>query len=151
MSCEPETAVLLRESGHKVTPQRMLILSALRHGEHRTTAGAILEEVRRTYPFVDASTVYRTLAVARELGLVAEVNVPGGEIEFEWVGMRHFHLVCRTCGGDRIIQGSQLDELSAALSQQYDFDADLAHLAIGGRCRRCAAEDESKESTGAHT
>jgi Fe2+ or Zn2+ uptake regulation protein len=59
MSCETETAIALREAGQKITPQRMLILSTLRHTEHHITASEVLDHVRRAYPFVDASTVYR--------------------------------------------------------------------------------------------
>ena len=49
MSCETETAVTLRDAGQKITPQRMLILSTLRHAGVHVTAPAVLEEVRRSY------------------------------------------------------------------------------------------------------
>ena len=70
MSCENETAVALRDAGQKVTPQRMLILCTVRHARHHVTAPQTLENVRRSYPYVDASTVYRTLGSAAALGLV---------------------------------------------------------------------------------
>src|SRR5574341_2211879 len=87
MSCETETATTLRGAGQKVTPQRMLILSSLRHSGRHITASSILEEVRRAYPYVDASTVYRTLNSAAALGLVSETNMGTGESEFEWIGL----------------------------------------------------------------
>ena len=69
MSCEDETAELLREAGHKLTPQRMMILRALRHSGGHVTAGQIAEQVRAAYPFVDVSTVYRTLDVLKRMRL----------------------------------------------------------------------------------
>src|SRR5439155_1628623 len=69
MSCETETAVTLRHAGQKVTPQRMLILCTVRHASHHVTAGQVLDEVKRSYPFVDASTVYRTLSSAGALAV----------------------------------------------------------------------------------
>src|SRR5438132_11993765 len=99
MSCETETAVVLRDAGQKITPQRMLILSTLRHaGQHRT-ASSVLDEVRRYYPYVDASTVYRTLGSAAELGLVSETDMGAASTQFGWIGRaRHHHPTRRACG-----------------------------------------------------
>src|SRR5881397_1364033 len=76
MSCETETAVVLRDAGQKITPQRMLILSTLRHAGQHVTAPAVLEEVRRSYPYVDASTVYRTLGSAAALATTTSSAAP---------------------------------------------------------------------------
>src|SRR5437867_7055035 len=136
MSCETETAVTLRDAGQKVTPQRMMILSTVRHASQHVTASGILEDVRRSYPYVDASTVYRTLASARELGLVSETNMGSGDHEFEWVGSeRHHHLICRSCGGTSSLDNSYLDGLATALHADLGFRADLGHFAIFGICQ----------------
>ena len=138
MSCETETAVTLRGAGQKVTPQRMLILSTVRHASQHVTAAAILEDVRRSYPFVDASTVYRTLASAAELGLVSTTNMGAGDTEYEWVGQdRHHHLICRKCGNVTSLDNSYLDSLATALYDELGFQADLGHFAIFGLCRDC--------------
>ena len=141
MSCETETAITLRDAGQKVTPQRMLILSSVRHASQHLTASKILDEVRQSYPYVDVSTVYRTLASARELGLVSETNMGSGDNEFEWIGKdRHHHLICRLCGGGSSLDNSYLDGLATALFDDLGFQADLGHFAIFGLCRDCRAE-----------
>lgn len=138
MSCETETATALRDAGQKITPQRMLILSSLRHARRHVTASNILDEVRRAYPFVDASTVYRTLNSATALGLVSETNMGSGDSEFEWIGPdRHHHLVCRSCGDVRSLDNTYLDSLATALHDELGFQADLGHFAIFGVCRDC--------------
>jgi Fur family ferric uptake transcriptional regulator len=138
MSCETETATALRGAGQKITPQRMLILSAVRHAREHVTANGILDEVRRSYPFVDASTVYRTLGSAAGLGLVSETNMGSGDTEFEWVGAdRHHHLICRTCGNVTSLDNSYLDGLATALYDDQGFQADIGHFAIFGICRGC--------------
>jgi Fur family ferric uptake transcriptional regulator len=138
MSCETETAVALRGAGQKVTPQRMLILSAVRHAGHHLKANDILEDVRRTYPYVDASTVYRTLGSAAELGLVTGTDMGAGDTEFEWVGAdRHHHLICRSCGNVTSLDNSYLDGLATALYDEQGFQADIGHFAIFGLCRNC--------------
>ena len=85
MSCETETVQVLRAGGHKATPQRLMILSALRHSDGHLTAGEIFEQVRVDYPYVDISTVYRTLGVLKELRLVSETDMGTGDTSYEWV------------------------------------------------------------------
>ncbi len=138
MSCEKETATTLRGAGQKITPQRMLILSALRHKRDHVTASAVLEEVRRAYAFIDISTVYRTLGSAKDLNLVTELNVGGGDTQFEWTGKeRHHHLVCRVCGGQASLDSTYLESLATALVEDHGFEADLDHFGIVGVCRAC--------------
>lgn len=138
MSCETEIAVVLRDAGQKITPQRMLILSSLRHAAEHVTAPAVLDEVRRSYPYVDASTVYRTLGSAAALGLVSETDMGAGDTQFEWIGKdRHHHVICRSCGGVNSLDNSYLDSLATALYDELGFQADLGHFAMFGLCREC--------------
>ena len=138
MSCETETATALRTIGQKVTPQRMLILCAVRHHQHHVTANDVLDEVRRSYPFIDVSTVYRTLNSAKELRLVNEMARSGGDTEYEWVGgERHHHLICRSCGSETQLDDSYLGSIAAVLLEDHGFQADLDHFAITGLCEEC--------------
>ncbi len=142
MSCETETATALKDAGQKVTPQRMLILSSVRHAGGHLTASQILEEVRHSYPYVDASTVYRTLASARELKLVNETNMGSDDNQFEWIGKeRHHHLICRSCGEVTSLDNSYLDGLASTLLEEHSFQADLDHFAIFGVCKGCASKE----------
>src|SRR4029078_5626585 len=98
MSCETETIDLLRESGHKMTPQRMMVLTSLRHAAGHLSAAAIHESVSEAYPYIDISTVYRKLNVLKDLGVVSETHMGGGDATCEWVGTeRHHHLICKKC------------------------------------------------------
>jgi Fur family ferric uptake transcriptional regulator len=138
MSCENETAVALRDAGQKITPQRMLILCTVRHAGEHVTASQLIEEVRRSYPFVDPSTVYRTLSSAAGLGLVSETDMGLGETEYEWIGKdRHHHLICRACGGVTSLDNTYLDSLATALYDELRFSADVGHFAIFGVCGEC--------------
>ena len=139
MSCESDTATSLRDAGQKVTPQRMLILSAVRHRREHVTAGAVIDDVRRAYPFIDASTVYRTLSAARDLRLVSEAYM-GGETQFEWIGNAepHHHLICRICSSVSSLESSYVDGLASIILEQEGFTADLGHFSIFGVCRDCS-------------
>ena len=144
MSCETDTATILRASGQKVTPQRMLILGCVRHASGHITAPQIIREVRLAYPYIDASTVYRTLASTKDLGLVSETRLGSGDSIFEWIGEdRHHHLICRVCGNITSLDDHHLDRLEDALKEETGFEADLGHLAIFGLCKNCAAKSRA--------
>jgi Fur family ferric uptake transcriptional regulator len=116
----------------------MLILSTLRHAAEHLTAPVILDTVRGSYPYVDASTVYRTLGSAAQLGLVSETDMGAGDTQFEWIGKdRHHHLICRSCGGVSALDNSYLDGLATVLHDEVGFQADLGHFAIFGLCQDC--------------
>jgi Fur family ferric uptake transcriptional regulator len=142
MSCETETVQVLRESGHKATPQRMMILSALRHAEGHLSAGEIYDAVRQEYPYVDISTVYRTLTVLKELRFVTEIDMGTGDTTYEWVRghQRHHHLICRGCGAVASLDHKFLEDLGAEILSEAGFRPDLDHFAIFGLCASCQEE-----------
>jgi Fur family ferric uptake transcriptional regulator len=138
MSCEKETALVIREAGQKVTPQRVLVLCAVRHAGEHVTATQIIDSLRDDHPYIDVSTVYRTLASASDLALVSETDMGAKESEYEWIGKdRHHHLICRACGDVTSLDNTYLDGLATLLYEEQAFQADLGHFAIFGLCRHC--------------
>lgn len=140
MSCESETVTALRGSGHKMTPQRMMILTSLRHAKGHLTAADIFDRVKEAYPYVDISTVYRTLAVLKEMRLISETHMGGGDAAFEWVAAeRHHHVICKGCNAVREIDHRYLEKLGEGLARDLGFRADIDHFAIFGLCAECQA------------
>lgn len=138
MSCEQATAQALKESGHRLTPQRLMILSALRHAGSHITASEILDDVKGAYPYIDISTVYRTLSVLKEMRLISETNMGGGESRYEWIEKtRHHHLICRGCNGVTLLDDRYMEALGTEILEDYGFQADIDHFAIFGLCERC--------------
>jgi len=144
MSCEAETVKLLRDTGYKLTPQRIMVLSVVRHHPGHLTAAEIYEQVKATYPYVDISTVYRTMTVLKELRLVNETNLGTGDATFEWAGADpHHHLICRSCGAIASIDHELMAKLGAELLETKGFRADLDHFAIFGHCGTCREAAEA--------
>jgi Fur family transcriptional regulator, ferric uptake regulator len=138
MSCEDETAEILRRAGHKLTPQRMLIVRALRHAQGHRTASQIAEDVRREFPFVDVSTVYRTLDVLRRMRLVTGTDMGSGDYVFEWAPEEpHHHLICSSCGEVKEVAHDYLEDLERRIIDDFRFRPDLHHFAIFGLCSEC--------------
>src|SRR5215212_5082264 len=130
----------LLKRGVRLTPQRLIVLEVLAEnaGEH-ITAERILAAVTRRYPYVDKTTVYRTLDLLREHGLVAMTDLGGGKFEYELVEERHHHIVCKTCGYTVELDDRTLDPLRALVEEQYGFQPCFDHFALFGVCRTCQA------------
>jgi Fur family ferric uptake transcriptional regulator len=130
----------LRERGYRLTPQRQLVLEAVDTLGHATPED-ILCEVRRTASGVNISTVYRTLELLEELGLVSHAHLGHGAPTYHLADrLHHMHLVCRDCGTVIETDVSVAQPLIDALRAAHGFDTDMKHFAIFGRCAECAAK-----------
>jgi len=124
--------------GYRLTPQRMMVVEALHDSEKHVSAEDIYARVKAKYPYANISTVYRTLELLKELGLVNEIALGDGCIRFHPAEKgRHHHLVCQKCGKVIDLPESELAPLENVLSEKHQFKADLKHTAVFGLCARC--------------
>jgi len=134
-----DIASKLSEQGYRLTPQRMMILSAIENSDDHISAEEIYAQVLAKYPHVNISTVYRTLELLKQLGLVTETDLGGGRVRYHPADKgHHHHLVCTECGAIIDLDESLLASLESTLLREYKFIADLRHLAIFGRCANCS-------------
>ena len=128
----------LTEQGYRLTPQRMMIISAIDNSDHHISAEEIYAQVVTRYPNVNISTVYRTLELLKRLNMVTETDMGEGRVRYHPADKgHHHHLVCRECGNIIDLDESLLAPLENALLKEYKFSADLRHLAILGLCQNC--------------
>ncbi len=138
MKQEGDLISKLSEQGYRLTPQRLLVLSAIAGSDHHISAEEIYAQVVTKYPHVNISTIYRTLDLLKRLGLVTETDLGGGRVRYHPVDKgHHHHLVCQECGAIIDLDESVLSSLRNQLLREYKFSADLKHLAIFGRCSSC--------------
>lgn len=129
----------LGEQGYRLTPQRMMVLSAIENSNDHISAEEIYAQVVAKYPHVNISTVYRTLELLNRLGLVTETDLGGGRVRYHPAGKgHHHHLVCQECGKVIDLDETVLYPLKKVLLREYKFSADLRHLGIFGRCADCS-------------
>ena len=127
-----------------MTPQRMMVLSAIENSTDHITAEEVYAQVLKKYPHVNISTVYRTLDLLGRLGLVTETDLGGGRVSFHSSDKgHHHHLVCQECGSVIDLDEPVLAPLKETLRREYKFDADLRHLGIFGRCDKCRKSSRS--------
>lgn len=126
-----------------MTAQRRFIvdaIAALADSGH-LSAEAIHRRVAGEFPEVNASTVYRTLELLEEMGYLRHTHFHDGGARYHpSEEAAHQHLVCLGCGVELGLDVALLQPLAEELRRRYGFAADLAHVALVGRCRGCQAE-----------
>ncbi|MEV0581417.1 Fur family transcriptional regulator [Nonomuraea sp. NPDC050310] len=127
----------LRARGYRVTPQRQLVLEAVKALEHATPE-EICTRVRETARGVNISTVYRTLELLEELGMVTHTHLSHGAPTYHLTAdADHVHVVCRACEKVFEVSPELAEGLVKSLDEQFGFTADVHHLTVFGRCSDC--------------
>ena len=127
----------LRKKGYKATPQRVAICRlALRSRDH-PTAQRIYSEVKELQPTVSLATVYKTLQILTELGLIQELDFPKGQARFDSYVEPHVNLVCLRCGNIRDFDDPAAREMVAKIAAKAEFTRTGQRLDIYGICKTC--------------
>lgn len=142
MSCGQRLTGELRAAGHRVTPQRLVILESVAHSRDHTSAGKVFTEARRRLPGLNPATVYRTLQTLHAAGLVDLYTDGGQTLRFSLRDPQHphAHLVCHTCGGEQKLDPKQLAPLARSVRRSTGFRLDTRHLTLSGLCSACAGK-----------
>ena len=128
----------LRDRGLRWTPQRRLLLNVLAESQGHVTAAELVERCRATDPQTTPSTVYRTLDVLEDLGLVRHGHGADGREEFHVLpATEHGHLYCRNCGRSWEVDAAEAADMLTALERTRGFAVDLSHLTVVGLCSNC--------------
>ena len=115
-----------KKKGYKLTPQRRSIVDAIikNEGEH-LTAEEIYDEVKLTCPEIGLATVYRTILLLEEIGVIYKLDLNDGcsryELAHEHETHRHHHLVCNSCGRVLEVHGDLLEELEKDIIEYIDY------------------------------
>jgi Fur family ferric uptake transcriptional regulator len=127
----------LRARGYRLTPQRELVLRAVERLGH-ATPDDVLSAVREESQAVNVSTVYRTLELLEELGLVRHAHLSDRAPTYHSTATpAHVHLVCRECHRLIEVPPEMIRPLTDTLKDRYAFTTDVGHLTIFGRCGDC--------------
>ncbi|MBA2313521.1 MAG: transcriptional repressor [Actinobacteria bacterium] len=138
---------LLRSQGHRVTPQRRAIVAEIMGARGHMSATDLATSVGERVPGVNPSTIYRTLAVLEEAGVVSHAHFEGGPEYHRLAESDHVHLVCSRCGSNVALPLQEVEPLSRILSRASDFQPDFTHFAISGVCSKCARRRSRKRRT----
>lgn len=133
-------ATRLRVRGLRVTPQREQVYTAVHELGHATPE-RISEIVSGE---VDVTTVYRTLELLEELGLVKHTHLGHGAPSYRPAEDDHLHVVCHSCESVIDAPPDLVDSLEQRLLRERDFQLDRGHFTVFGRCGACRAGKDAE-------
>jgi Fur family transcriptional regulator, peroxide stress response regulator len=128
---------ILRKNGYKATPQRIAICRFALQSRDHPTARRIYKEVKRVHPTVSLATVYKTLQILTEHGLVQELDLPESQARFDSYVQPHVSLVCVRCGNIQDFDDHAAEELVERVTTKAEFTWTGQRLDIYGICKTC--------------
>jgi Fur family ferric uptake transcriptional regulator len=135
----------LRARGLRWTPQRRILVEVLSEVDGHVTGAELVERCRARDPDTIPSTVYRTLDVLEDLGVIRHSHGADGREEFHVLPVaEHAHLYCRVCGGAWELASDDPTVVTAvgAVRTGHGFVVDVPHLTLTGICATCVAASE---------
>jgi Fur family peroxide stress response transcriptional regulator len=140
----PEASIIkaLREKGYRATSQRIAISRLALSNRDHPTARRIYGEIRRDNPTVSLATVYKTLQVLRELGLVQQLTFPEDEARFDSRMKPHLNLICQKCGNVTDAEDRSAQEIVNAANRAR-FVVTGQRIDVYGICQRCGRRNNA--------
>lgn len=129
---------LLRARGLRMTPQRRAIVATVMRAQGHISPTDVTRKIQSEMPGVNASTVYRTLTLLEEVGVLQHSHLESGAEYHRAEEAEHIHLVCGSCGHDDPLSLKEAGALHTMIRSHHGFEADLTHFAITGLCSDCS-------------
>lgn len=133
----------LRSRGLRMTPQRRATLSEVMRTKGHISPTALARKVQGEMPGVNASTIYRTLSMLEDAGVLAHAHLESGPEYHRTEEAGHVHLTCSRCGAEDDLSLNEAEALQRLIERHRGFQPDLTHFAISGLCADCRHKSRS--------
>ncbi len=128
----------IKERGVRITPQRAIILEAIEEMPGHVTAEEVYTRVQQVNAYISLTTIYRTLDLLSELGLITQTNMGTATTHYALhTHATHHHALCRSCGRTFELPDDLFAPVVDVLQREHQFEADIDHLVVFGRCQDC--------------
>jgi len=127
----------LRGKGYKATSQRIAISRFVLRNHDHPTAQRIYSDVKKVYPTIGLATVYKTIQILKEVGLIQELNLPKDQTRFDSDMEPHINLICLGCGNISDFEDPTVREIIAKVSAAEEFAAIGQRFDMYGLCQSC--------------
>ena len=139
MDVDRELIAALRATGRRVTMPRLLVHRCLREANRYVTAEQLFAELEEQVPSLSAATVYDTLDLLDELGLIRRVSTPRGATTYDSRVDEHHHVICRLCGRVQDLDAEVDTAAAENAARAAGFAPGFAQLTVSGLCSACRA------------
>jgi Fur family peroxide stress response transcriptional regulator len=139
ISSREEIAETLREKGYRATPQRILVYEGLWNAGSHPSVSEIHKYVSKIDPSISLATVYKTVELFAEIGLVREMGSRDDSTRYDPDVRFHINLVCNKCGKIEDFACVSFDEIAPNLKEKAGFQVQSHHFEVRGLCSNCRA------------
>ena len=131
----------LKDSGHRITPQRLAIVGILAKSEDHPSVENIHNQIKKDFPTMSLATVYKNIEVIKSLGEVLELGFPDGSNRYDGNKPNpHPHLICIQCKKILDPDLDSLDEMQKEVALESNFKILYHRLDFFGICSNCLGE-----------
>ncbi|MFQ6001822.1 MAG: Fur family transcriptional regulator [Anaerolineae bacterium] len=134
---QEEISRRLNVKGYRPTKQRLAVLKVLQGTKSHPDANWIYEKVRKEIPHVSLGTIYRTLSILKEAGLLLELNYGSSQNRYDGNTESHYHIVCINCRRIDDLELPLANELERQVKGVTDFTVTGHRLEFYGLCPDC--------------
>jgi len=131
----------LHERGIRLTRQRAILLELIDTSGHHLDAEQLYALAKKKNPRINRVTVYRTLNMLKDMGLVDELDLmhwSGGQHYYETrLKQEHAHAICLRCGKVEELYGEALRNIRRQVESKLGFQVLIARTEVGGYCPQC--------------
>jgi Fe2+ or Zn2+ uptake regulation protein len=145
---ETSLAAALRERGQRVTPQRLMVARVMSDLDRHVTAEVVFDEVSHRMPGVSLPTVYATLELFEDLGLVRRVSTGGSAALYDPRTDDHQHFVCRRCGAVADVEATVDAAALAGPARAAGLTVEGVEVVLRGLCADCRAPADATDDRG---
>lgn len=143
MKKQEAAKAVLKEKGYKLTPQRRATLETFTENQGRHLSPEdVFMLVRKKCPEIGIATIYRTLQLLEQLGVINKLSFNDGCSRYELSGSEedhhHHHLICITCGDVQEVEEDLLEHLEKKIKEKNNFEVINHRVKFFGYCSKCS-------------
>jgi Fur family peroxide stress response transcriptional regulator len=138
----------LRSKGYKVTPQRLSICKLTLSSKNHPSANQIYEEVKKTHPTISLATVYFTLDLLKNLGLLQELGFSDRNSRYDPNTSPHINIICPKCGKIYDYEAANVKKLWSQIVMEAGLTPLRQRLDLYALCDKCSQENKQDENLG---
>lgn len=147
MSDKQEFVEKLHAIGHRLTPQRALVLKIIEESEGHVDAEAIWQRARELQGQINLATIYRTLSVLKEMGLVQQryfAREHKREVYESTLKPEHYHFTCLDCGEVVEFETARIQQARTELASEIGVQITHGCVCFEGYCSSCSIKHKSE-------
>jgi Fur family peroxide stress response transcriptional regulator len=126
-----------RDAGYKVTPQRLAVCEIILSSKDHPTADQVYQEVKKKYPTMSLATVYQTVHVLTQIGMLQELGFSDRISRYEPNTSPHINIICKKCGKIQDYEADSVRKLWTQVVRELGFKPIAQRLDIYRYCKQC--------------